>query len=78
MYLFIIINRNLILCDHDNQKINNNTEFSLKIVTIVSFLNKLCHFTINVLIDIKFSSWYASEFIHNNNNIYLKSTIQCT
>ena len=33
MYLILIINQNLILCDHDNIKINNKTEFSLKLVT---------------------------------------------
>ena len=33
MYLIIIINQNLILCDHENIKINNKTEFSLKLVT---------------------------------------------
>ena len=33
MHLNIIINQNLILCDHENIKINNKTEFSLKLVT---------------------------------------------
>ena len=65
MYLIIIINQNLILCDHENIKINNKTEFSLisNKFSKFKFLNKLCHFTINILIYIKFSSCYASEFI---------------
>ena len=33
MYLIIIINQNLLLCDHENNTNNNKTEFSLKIVT---------------------------------------------
>ena len=43
-----------------------NTEFSLKLVTNCQnsiFFNKLSHFTINTLIDIKFSSCYASDLI---------------
>ena len=47
----------------ENTIINNKTEFSIKIVTNSHFLNKLCHVTINVLIDIKLSSCCASEFI---------------
>ena len=30
MYLIIIINQNLLLCDHENKKLIKRTEFSLK------------------------------------------------
>ena len=76
MYLIIIMNKNLILCDHDNNKINNKTEFSLKLVTNCEnsiFFISCAHFTINILIDIKFSSCYASEFIPYT---YLKSNLE--
>ena len=61
MYLILIINQNLIACDHENnlKKLSQNTNKLSK----TYFKTILCHFTIIVLIDIKFSSCYASEFI---------------
>ena len=65
MYLIITINQNLLLCDHENKKLITKLNFhsiSNKLSKF-KFLNKLCHFTINILIYIKFSSCYTSEFI---------------
>ena len=66
MYLIVLINQNLILCDLENKKIYNKAVFLIKIIINCPFLNvfnKVCHFTINVHIYIKCSSFYASEFI---------------
>ena len=71
MYLILIINQNLILRDHERNKINNKTEFSPKIRTKLSKFN----FTIIVPFHNKCPSCYATEFIpctyKNYQNVFL-------
>ena len=66
MYLIIIINPNLLnyVIMRTKKLITklNFTQISNKLSKF-KFLNELCHFTINILIYIKFSSCYAYEFI---------------